>query len=60
MIIEFDKDYLRELYTEGRTNDKKERVFHRNGNLLGKPFICSKITVTTLLAMPYFVKSKNL
>mgnify|MGYP001512567736 CR=1 FL=1 len=33
---------------------------HRNGNLLGKPFICSKITVTTLLAMPYFVKSKNL
>ena len=23
MIIEFDKDYLRELYTEGRTNDKK-------------------------------------
>jgi hypothetical protein len=42
------------------TNGKKERVFHRNGNLLGKPFICSKITVTTLLAMPYFVKSKNL
>ena len=25
MIIEFDKDYLRELYTEGRTNDKKHR-----------------------------------
>ena len=24
-IIEFDKDYLRELYTEGRTNDKKHR-----------------------------------
>lgn len=25
MIIEFDKDYLHELYTEGRTKDKKHR-----------------------------------
>lgn len=25
MYIEFDKDYLRELYTEGKTNDKKYR-----------------------------------
>lgn len=25
MIIEFDKDYLRELYTDGRTGDKKHR-----------------------------------
>lgn len=25
MIIEFDKDYLHELYTDGKTNDKKHR-----------------------------------
>lgn len=25
MIIEFDKDYLYELYTEGKTSDKKHR-----------------------------------
>ena len=25
MIIEFDKDYLHELYTEGKTSDKKHR-----------------------------------
>ncbi len=25
MYIEFDKDYLRELYETGRTNDKKHR-----------------------------------
>lgn len=25
MIIEFDKDYLLELYTEGKTRDKKHR-----------------------------------
>lgn len=25
MYIEFDKDYLRELYTDGKTSDKKHR-----------------------------------
>lgn len=25
MLIEFDKDYLRELFVQGRTNDKKHR-----------------------------------
>lgn len=25
MYIEFDKDYLRELYTDGKTKDKKHR-----------------------------------
>ena len=25
MFIEFDKDYLRELFEQGRTNDKKHR-----------------------------------
>ena len=25
MYIEFDKDYLRELYTDGKTTDKKHR-----------------------------------
>ena len=25
MLIEFDKEYLRELYTEGKTGDKKHR-----------------------------------
>lgn len=25
MFIEFDKEYLRELYTEGKTSDKKHR-----------------------------------
>lgn len=25
MYIEFDKDYLQELYTEGKTSDKKHR-----------------------------------
>lgn len=25
MYIEFDKEYLKELYTEGKTNDKKHR-----------------------------------
>lgn len=25
MYIEFDKEYLRELYTDGKTNDKKHR-----------------------------------
>lgn len=25
MFIEFDKDYLRELYEQGRTSDKKHR-----------------------------------
>lgn len=25
MLIEFDKDYLRELFVQGRTNDKKRR-----------------------------------
>lgn len=25
MIIEFDKEYLHELYTEGKTSDKKHR-----------------------------------
>lgn len=25
MLIEFDKDYLHELYTKGKTNDKKHR-----------------------------------
>ncbi len=25
MFIEFDKDYLRELYTDGKANDKKHR-----------------------------------
>lgn len=25
MYIEFDKEYLRELYTDGKTSDKKHR-----------------------------------
>ena len=28
MYIEFDKDYLRELYELGRTNDKRHRYHH--------------------------------
>ena len=53
MFIEFDKDYLRELFEQGRTSDKKHRyqpeVIKRRSRLLNVPSMLKCCTASIRL-----------
>ena len=47
MYIEFDKDYLRELYADGKTRDKKHRYQPKSSEIPEVVFLLSSANHVT-------------